>query len=266
MSDHAPLAAAATLIAVAFALSTLDRYRRGHKRHQLMWTISLFMFATGSFGLWLGAAIGWDELSFKLFYLFGAILNVPYLALGTVYLLDTDRRRADVIAATVSLLCAFATGIVVAAPLINPIDPEVLPRGSEVFGLGPRILAAVGSGVSSIVIIGAAVWSAARLLRRGRNHPDGVAPRRLALANGLIAAGTLILGAGGVSNSVFDEMDTFAISLVVGIAVIFSGFLLTNTPEQVRPWYPTQRSARRSTLPPTPLGSSSTNITLSGHL
>ena len=35
----------------------------------------------------IGVAAGWTPLSFKLYYLFGAILNVPWLALGTVELL-----------------------------------------------------------------------------------------------------------------------------------------------------------------------------------
>ena len=48
----------------------------------------------------------------------------------------------------------------------------------------------------------------------------------------LIAIGTVILGAGGVLNSVLDEMDGFAVSLVVGITVIFAGFLLTNAPQR----------------------------------
>ena len=32
-------------------------------------------------------ARGWSAASFRVFYLAGAILNVPWLALGTVYLL-----------------------------------------------------------------------------------------------------------------------------------------------------------------------------------
>jgi len=54
----------------------------------------------------------------------------------------------------------------------------------------------------------------------------------LAGANVLIAIGTVILGAGGILNSVLDEMDGFAVSLVVGITVIFAGFLLTNVPQR----------------------------------
>jgi hypothetical protein len=112
------------------------------------------------------------------------------------------------------------------APLTAPIQSATLPQGSDVFGAVPRILAAAGSGVAAVVIVAGAVWSAVRLARRRST-------RRLALANALIATGTVILGAGGILNSVLNEMDGFAVSLVAGISVIFAGFLLTNAPKRV---------------------------------
>jgi hypothetical protein len=242
MTLHAALAAAATLLALAFALSTLERYLARRRPHELMWTISLLMFALGSLGLWSGAALGWGEWTFKAFYLFGAILNVPFLALGTVYLL-ADRRTGDGSAAVVSLLAAFAAGIVVAAPVTGAIDPHLLPQGSAVFGAGPRIMAAAGSGIAAVVIVAGAAWSAVRLWRSRRSAAlvlGGVRPGRLAVANVLIAIGTIVLGSGGVLNSVADAMDAFAISLVAGIALIFGGFLLTNTPVPLptpEPWH-----------------------------
>jgi hypothetical protein len=243
MTLHAASAAAATLLAFAFMLSTLERYLARRKRHELMWTISLAMFVAGSLALWAGAAVGWSEASFKAFYLFGAILNVPFLALGTVYLL-CERRTGDVATAIVSLLGAFAAGIVVAAPIVGTITSDVLPQGSAVFGIGPRIAAGVGSGVAALVIIGGALLSAWRLWRsRGaapQARPGTVSAARLAVANILIAIGTLVLGAGGVLNSVADAMNAFAISLVAGIAIIFAGFLLTNGSSAtiVEPWHP----------------------------
>lgn len=246
MTLHAALAAAATLVSLAFALSTLDRWLDRRRRHEAAWTAALFMFSIASAALWCGAALGWGEPSFKVFYLFGAILNVPFLALGTVYLLGRPH-TGDRWALVVSLLGAFCAGLVVSAPLVAPIEADVLPRGAEVFGVGPRIAAAVGSGAAAMVIIGGALVSAWRLLRTGGRPGAGavprspVSPRRLALANLLIAAGTLVLSAGGLLNSVLDEMDAFAVSLVVGIAVIFGGFLLTATPAGLtppQPWYP----------------------------
>src|ERR1700712_5466428 len=103
---HAALAATATLISLSFAFTTLQRWIERRRRQELVWTIALFMFALGAVGLWLGAAIGWDEWTFKVFYLFGAVLNVPFLALGTVYLLFGPR-RGDWVTAVVSLLGAF---------------------------------------------------------------------------------------------------------------------------------------------------------------
>ena len=84
MTLHAALAAAATLLALAFAFSTLERYITRHRPHELMWTISLTMFALGSLGLWAGAAIGWSEWTFKAFYLFGAAVNAGYVSLAIV--------------------------------------------------------------------------------------------------------------------------------------------------------------------------------------
>jgi hypothetical protein len=229
---HAALAAAATLLAVAFAMSTYERWLERRARHELVWTISLVMFALGSASLWLGGAIGWSEWTFKSFYLFGAVLDVPFLALGTVYLLG-GRRRGDIATAVVSLLAAFAAGVVVAAPVTHLVSGTALPQGSQVFGPGPRIAAGVGSGVAAMVIIVGAVWSAIRLLQGRRRSaaagPTGIPAGRLAAANLVIAAGTLILSAGGVLNSAVDAMNAFAVSLVVGIAVIFGGFLLASS-------------------------------------
>jgi hypothetical protein len=49
----------------------------------------------------------------------------------------------------------------------------------------------------------------------------------------LIALGTLILSSSGLLNSVVGEMDGFAVTLVLGISVIFAGFLVaTGAPRQ----------------------------------
>jgi hypothetical protein len=232
VTSHAALAAAATLVSLAFAACTAERWFDRRRPHELAWTLALVLFAAGAAALWWGAAAGWGELSFRLFYAFGAVVNVPVLALGTVLLLSRPRVGRAATAA-VALLGAFALGVVLAAPMHGTIDPHALPQGSEVFGPLPRVLAAVGSGLGATILLGGAVWSAARLRSRG-------GPPRLVVANLLIALGTLLLSAGGLLNAAVDEMDAFAISLFAGISVIFVGFLLT-TP---RP------PARRAVLAP----------------
>jgi hypothetical protein len=206
------VAVAATLVALAFAMSTFERWLLRRRPQELAWSGALLLFTSAAAALAIGAGTGWDAPTFRVFYLFGAILNVPFLALGTVYLL-AGRRAANAASLGVALAGAFAAGVVVTAPLRAPIPADRLVQGSAVFGVLPRVLAGVASGGGAVVILGGAVLSIIR--------------RRSVISNGLIAAGTLILGASGVFNSVFDAMSAFAVSLLVGITVIFAGFLLS---------------------------------------
>ncbi|MDP9387129.1 MAG: hypothetical protein M3Q48_04190 [Actinomycetota bacterium] len=211
---HTALAAAATLVALAFAMSTFERWLARRRPHELAWTVALAMFCLASAALAAGAALGWDAATFRVFYLFGAVANVPVLALGTAYLLS-PRRRADAWAAAVALYVAFAAGVVAVAPFTAPLPRSELARGSEVFGALPRILAAVGSGAGAVVIMGGALWSAAR--RR---------TARAVVSNALIALGVFVTGASGLLNSVLDEMTGFAVTLVAGIVLLFAGYLV----------------------------------------
>jgi hypothetical protein len=211
---HTALAVAAALIALAFACSTYERWLARRRRHELAWSVALGFFSLAAFSLAAGAGLGWSPLTFRLFYLFGAIVNVPFLALGTVYLLFGER-RGNQVGAVVALLSAFAAGVVLTTPLRGPLPAGELVQGSDVFGVAPRILAAVASGVGALTIFVGAAWSAFRF-RRGR----------MLWSNVLIALGTLILSSSGLLNSVLAEMDGFAITLVIGISVIFSGFLV----------------------------------------
>jgi hypothetical protein len=164
----AALAATATLVATAFAAAVLERWLVRRRPHELAWTISLLMFAAASVALWLAEAGGWSGPSFRAFYLFGAILNVPWLALGTVYLL-AGRRLADAVRWGLAIASGFAAGVMVTAPMHGAVPTDELPEGQDLFAPLPRILAAVGSGVAAVVVISGALWSAWRLWR-------GVAP------------------------------------------------------------------------------------------
>ena len=104
------LGAAAGLVALAFALSTLERWVAGRQPHHLAWTVALAMFSVASLALAAGAEAGWNGVTFRLFWIFGAVANVPFLAVGTVYLL-AGRRTAHLTAATVALAVAFAPSV-----------------------------------------------------------------------------------------------------------------------------------------------------------
>jgi hypothetical protein len=110
--------------------------------------------------------------------------------------------------------------------------------GKEVFGVSPRVLAAVGSGLGALIVFGGAAWSAVRFARAARGR--GAAPRvngppagRMAAANALIAVGTLVLSGGGTLQGVLGHDEAFTVSLASGIAVVYLGFLVAARPASV---------------------------------
>lgn len=189
------------------------------RRHDLAWTVAIALFTVAAGALWLGSAAGWTPWRFRVFYLFGGVLNVPVLALGTVYLLG-DERRGDRWAGVVAVGAAFATGVLVSTPLRAPVPADRLPRGAEVFGALPVALAAVASSAGAAVVLGGAALSAARAARR-----VGAGRSRALAANLLIVAGTLVLSGAGLLNSLLGAMGAFAVTLAVGVALLFAGFL-----------------------------------------
>ena len=245
------LALLATAIATLFAQATGVRYSQGRKPHNRAWTIALALFALASAMLVLGSTNGWEAPTFRAFYLFGAVLDVPWLALGTVYLLgsvELGRRSRPRCGAFTGL----AVGVMCSAPLHrSAITFGSIPDGKVVFGAWPRALAGVGSGVGATVVFVGAVWSAIRLVRAREGNDVA---RRLAGANALIALGTLVLGTTGTLKGVAGGKDeAFALGLAIGIALIYAGFTAATPRTRQRAVVaPPPTSAARSSgaLPP----------------
>jgi hypothetical protein len=114
-----------------------------------------------------------------------------------------------------------AVGVVLSAPM-KPVSGLAIPVGKDVFDAFPRVLAAVGSGVGAVVIFTGAVVSAVRYARN--RSSEGSA--RLAAANALIALGTLVLSSGGLVQGIVGHDEAFALSLAIGISVVYLGFLV----------------------------------------
>ncbi len=214
------LAFLATAVATLFAQATLVRFTKDHRPQDRAWTIALVLFALGSAALAVGVSTGWDNGTFRLFYLFGAVLSVPWLAMGTVHLLVRPS-RARRIETGLILLSGLAAGVLLTAPM-EAVHGTAIPVGKEVFGVFPRVLAAVGSGVGAVVIVVGAIVSAVRFARNRTAPGNG----GRALANVLIATGTLILSSGGLIQGVAGKDEAFVLSLAVGISVIYAGFLV----------------------------------------
>jgi len=209
------LPALTAIVAAVFAVVVFRQYSGHRKTYQLMWATGFAMFAVAAFAGFLAQSGGATEAEYRLFYLFGAILNVAWLALGTMYLL-APRRWARVALAAVVLLSVAGAYAVVAAP----IDLVAAQAGHPAYPNGSlaRILAGVGSGVGSVVLIGGALWSAWVFLRKRHNG-------RRALANVIIAGGVIVVALGGTA--AFTGLGgVLEYTNLVGLAIIFAGFLL----------------------------------------
>lgn len=227
------LAAAAAIVALAFGLSTFDRWLRRRKPHELAWSIAMALFVVASLALWWSEGRGWSNSSFRVFFMFGAIVNVPWLALGTVYLLAGPKAGA-VVTRFLLVFSGFAIGVVLTTPINGQISPYGLPAGRDHFEPLPRILAALGSSIPAIVIFGGALWSAWRVLRGANPALTSAAirqvrsTRQLAGGNILIAVGAATLSMSGTLTGRLGQDRAFVVTLLVGIIILFVGFLVAS--------------------------------------
>lgn len=203
------------VVSGAFAAVVLRQYAARHATYQLMWGVGLALFAVAAFAGFLAQNGSPTVTAYLVFYLFGAIVNVAWLGLGTLYLLAPRPWPTAGLAFVLGLTLLGAYAVLTA-----PVDLRAALDSGRGFPDGslPRILAAVGSGLGSVALLGGALWSAWVFLQRRRNG-------RRALANVVIAAGVLIVAAGGTATFT-GASGILEVSNLVGVAVMFAGFLL----------------------------------------
>jgi hypothetical protein len=242
---HWLLPGVAAAAAAAFAAAVLRQYTRRRRPYQLAWGVALSMFAVASLALAVGVSAGWTPLSFKLYYLFGAVLNVPWLALGTVELLATQggpggppgwspggstRARAYAVG-----LAAFTLLGVVLVALARvdggDLAGRLLPEGKEFLPPAVRVLAVLGNTVGTVIVVGGAVASG--LAMRSRRD---LRPRFQGTL--LIALGVLLAAGGGVF-AFLASSDKLALGLALGATVMYLGFRRASAP--AHPTVPTGR-------------------------
>jgi uncharacterized membrane protein YhaH (DUF805 family) len=219
---HWLLPGVAAAASAAFAVAVLRQYAARRRPYQLAWGIALSMFTVASLALTVGVVAGWTPFSFKLYYLFGAVLNVPWLALGTVELLaGRVARRAYLVALgafTLVSVVLVALARVTAADLAG----RLLPEGKEFLPVAVRVLAVVGNSVGTLLVVGGAVASGLAMRSRRDLRPrfEGTL---------LIALGVLLAASGGVL-AFLASSDKLALGLAVGASVMYLGFRRASAP------------------------------------
>jgi hypothetical protein len=210
----------AALIALAFAGSLMRQWLDRRRPYQAIWAVALLMYAVACFEVFLGGLGGWTSGEFRVYWLFGAVLNVPFLALGELELLVKHKGvRAAMYVITV-FVTAYAIARVRTAGIHTQALAEDLPSGKEVFGDGSPAhrLPQLVSIPAYVVLVGGAVWSAARM--RGRAEL-----RDRFFGTLLIVLGATVIAGFGSAFAALGYLAAFTISLLAGIAIMFWGFL-----------------------------------------
>jgi hypothetical protein len=214
MSGQTAAAAAATAVSLACTVVVARRAysRPGSARAALVaWTCGFALFTVATASLWYGASQGWSERVFRLYYLSGAILVVPVLALGELLLVAPGRRVTRFAVATM-LWIAFASTAAVLAASVDSAElarAGATPPNGAMEGPWTTILAAVLSTVGTVVLLAGSIASS----RRRRD------PRPL-----LVAVGVGVIALASAATRL-DSYALFALGQALGITLILAGLV-----------------------------------------
>ncbi|HKP53385.1 MAG TPA: hypothetical protein VJ183_12135 [Chloroflexia bacterium] len=218
----------ATVIAGAFAIVLLNRYLATRRRpHELMWGIAFLLFALGA-GCQVFADIGngWTPTLARIYYLSGAILNVGFLGVGTLYLLFT-RRIANIGFAAMVFLSVVSIYVLFTVPVdASRLGEEAGWRAVATLSPAPRWLAAISNTLGTILVAGGAIWSGVVFWRKRIMKGRMIGVFLLALGTLVVALGGTVTGLTGLRNH-----DYLYISMAVGAVIMFSGYLQTIRPD-----------------------------------
>ena len=229
MSLNLMLPFVSTAIMFVFAAVVIARYlaRRSGGLYLLVWGLGLLMFGLGSLGEAYSAAIGWNPDVFRIWYVFGAVLNAGWLGMGTVYLLARGRRRglAHALALVLLALSLVALFMMWTTPLdaskfhstvaLSDQYRDILPPGAPV-----RLLTPIFNIFGLVALVGGALWSS-YLFWRKRVMGNRV------VGNILIAAGALAIGSASTLTRLGFGGFLYLGELLAAITM-FAGFLVAS--------------------------------------
>ena len=219
-----------TLVTFAFVVAVFRRFLFRHGPHLLIWSIGLFFFGLGTLSEVVLGRI-FSELMLKLWYLSGAMLTAAWLGQGTVHLLVRKHGVAWTLTGILAAVSLLAAALVISAPLIpaasaynvaQPISSQykgILTRGGLTIAL-TIILNIYGT----LTLVGGAIYSAVIFFRK---H---VLVNRM-FGNILIAVGAMAPAMAG-SFVTLGLADLLYLSELIGVILIFIGFLLATTPQK----------------------------------
>ncbi len=122
------------------------------RRHSYAWAAGLASFAAAAGAMAWGAAHGWDEASFRVYYLAGALLSAPLLGIGSLQL--WRRRLAGPLGLAYGGL---AIGVAAAMPVHGGFASRSVPHAQDHVDALGRVVAIAASSLGTLAVVVVAV-------------------------------------------------------------------------------------------------------------
>jgi hypothetical protein len=207
----------------SFAAVVARQYLSRRKPYQAIWAVALAMFAAAAFFETAGQAVGWSDPTYKGYYLFGGLLNVGWLGLGSLLLLTSPRAGRVVTIVMVLISVVALVALLMSHTDHNLLKAQVPARGAIDV---PAILPLVTNLGGSLLLIGGAAWSAWRSARAG-------APGNRVVGLAVLAAGAFIVAGGHSYAQTKGVYAAQPLSEALGIVAMFVGYLVIESRNRV---------------------------------
>ncbi|MFQ5522408.1 MAG: hypothetical protein ACE5F5_02370 [Acidimicrobiia bacterium] len=214
----------AALAATVFAYDLWRGWRRRPRPHIAAYAAGMAMFALATWALFVGVTFGWTGPIYRTFFLFGGVLNILFLALGSMFLV-VGPRSGHAMAIALGGYAAISTTLVTTVDFQRPLPKGGVPADIFAGGFGPRLFAIIGGALGATILIVLALVSLVRFWKKDRNIVWG---------NGLILAGTFAAAWGGTGLAL-GEASGFAVSLLVAVALIWAGYRVASGRRPAQP-------------------------------
>lgn len=214
----------AAVVSLIFGILVLRQYLSRRKPFQLFWTLGLFMFFVGSSAETIATLTTWTDLLAKIYYFFGAMITVGFLAMGTIYLL-TSPKVARICLTILLLISTLAFLMILTVTMNTTVMQQAGWEWKEVMPVSARLVPITINSLGSLVLIGGALYSA-WVTWRQKQHYERM------IANILIASGVLVIGAAHTMGGLFGlgRQTLISIAMAIGVTLMFLGFLEAGRP------------------------------------
>ena len=210
---EALLAFAAALVALRLSGDLVRRYRLRRRPELAAWAAGLAAYAVAAGALAWGAAAGWSEAAFRVYYLGGGLLTAALLGAGSLLLVGVRWARAVAL-----VYLGLAVGVAIAAPLQAAFAGTEIPEAQEVLDLWPaRVLAIVGNSLGTLAIVVVAIVTF-------RSRPLGNVLILAGVAVAAIGSGLAGLGVGALAPAV-----------ALAAVLLYAGFVAPSSLPAPRP-------------------------------